>query len=145
MGKNVELIARGVIVDGSYTLLCRPRGENYCFLPGGHVEFFENSETALIREIKEELGLFLKIEKYLGTFETAFKTKKKHHELNVVFLMETKMKYSKKVKSMEDHVEFFWWPIDQLHKARFLPKELGKLLPQWIFAKNQNWASAIQK
>lgn len=37
-------------------------------LPGGHVEFGENPEDALIREFKEEFNLNIKIERLIKTF-----------------------------------------------------------------------------
>lgn len=48
---EIEIIARGVIVNGNKILLCHPPGESpkyYC-LPGGHVEIGERIEDSLNR------------------------------------------------------------------------------------------------
>ena len=144
MAKKFELIARGIILDKDKILLFRPKGETYSFLPGGHVEFFESSEVAVIREVGEELGIKAKVQSYVGTLESAFVSSKKHHELNVIFLLKHNLKYSKTVKSAENHIEFFWCPLTQLKKANCLPSELASLLPKWIKGSNQNWSSDIR-
>jgi NAD+ diphosphatase len=41
-------------------------------LPGGFVEYNETLESALIREVKEELGITVLVEKYLGSFPNTY-------------------------------------------------------------------------
>lgn len=142
--RDFEIIARGVILSNNHVLLCRPKGESYSFLPGGHVEFFESSEMAVIREVKEELGIKTKIQSYVGTLESAFYSTKKHHELNVIFLLKHNMKYSKKVKSVESHIEFFWCHLKKLKNANCLPSKLATVLPRWVNEADKNWCSDIR-
>lgn len=47
----------GVIVRDNKYLIQNIGGKDYYVLPGGHVRIGESSEDALIREIKEELGI----------------------------------------------------------------------------------------
>ena len=47
----------GVIVRDNKYLIQNILGKDYYVLPGGHVRIGESSEEALIREIKEELGI----------------------------------------------------------------------------------------
>lgn len=70
-----EITARAVIIhNGEVILLYRHKGkEEYYALPGGHLENNETKEECLIREIKEELSINIKIINFLGIVE-----KKKH-------------------------------------------------------------------
>ena len=68
-----EVTARAVIIhDNDVILLFRrkiKKGKKREFyaLPGGHLENNETNEECVIREIKEELGIDVKILSYLGT------------------------------------------------------------------------------
>ena len=59
MSKEIEILARGVLVRGGHILLCHNRKKKNYFLPGGHIEFGESARGALRREIREETGLVL--------------------------------------------------------------------------------------
>ena len=62
---GIETIARGVCVRGGKVLLCRAKGGATTYLPGGHIEFGETGRKALVREIKEELGLAAEAGRFL--------------------------------------------------------------------------------
>ena len=59
--------AVGVIIKENKILLMRrmKNGQEYYVFPGGGVKEGESTETAIIREIKEELSLDAKIDKLL--------------------------------------------------------------------------------
>ena len=63
--------AVGVIVKNDKVLLMRriKDGQEYYVFPGGGVKKGESTETAIIREIKEELSLDAKIDKLLFEIE----------------------------------------------------------------------------
>src|SRR3989344_5324044 len=69
--KEIEVISRAVILDGTRILLCKGKGNYYC-LPGGHVEFGETAEAALRRELMEELGAEVKSAQFIGSHEKIF-------------------------------------------------------------------------
>ncbi len=117
---GIETIARGVcIVDGKL-LLCRAKGGNSSYLPGGHIEFGETGREALVREVKEELGVGSRTGKFLGAVENTFLQKgKRHAEINLVY--ELKLD-SLDAVSQEDWIEFFWQSLDNLGEANILPK-----------------------
>ncbi|PJE64045.1 MAG: hypothetical protein COU90_04195 [Candidatus Ryanbacteria bacterium CG10_big_fil_rev_8_21_14_0_10_43_42] len=63
--------ARAIITDGDYILLARAIGNGNTFLPGGHIELGEKAEEALVREIKEELGVDSTIRSFLDAVENS--------------------------------------------------------------------------
>jgi|SRR3989344_1072377 len=88
MRKNgeIEIIARAVIIKNGKVLLCRGKADDYYFFPGGHVEFGEKAETALLRELAEEIGIRVSRPRLIGILENRFTQKgRKHHEINFVY------------------------------------------------------------
>ena len=69
---GIENIARGVCISDGHVLLCRPKGGAYSYLPGGHIEFGETGREALVREIREELGVEASAGRFLGVVENSF-------------------------------------------------------------------------
>lgn len=63
-----------IINDNNEILLQRRREENEWGLPGGAMELGESAEETLRREIKEETGLEITIEKLLGVYTKYFHT-----------------------------------------------------------------------
>ncbi|MBR3924306.1 MAG: NUDIX domain-containing protein, partial [Kiritimatiellae bacterium] len=63
---GIESIARGVCVKDGKLLLCRAKGGKSTYLPGGHIEFGESGRIALVREVKEELGVDSSTGAFLG-------------------------------------------------------------------------------
>ena len=63
-----EITARAVIIhNGEVILLYRHKEkEEYYALPGGHIELNETKEECLIREVKEELNINIRIISFLG-------------------------------------------------------------------------------
>jgi ADP-ribose pyrophosphatase YjhB (NUDIX family) len=129
---RIELIARGVIREGLWVLLCRNRKKGYFYLPGGHVEFGEAASTALTRELKEEAGLRCKIGSLLvveeGTFQVGGVA---HHELNLVFHVQHRIDRLGarrgspiEIESLERNIAFEWIGFDQLERTDLRPASL---------------------
>jgi 8-oxo-dGTP pyrophosphatase MutT (NUDIX family) len=74
--KRIRVIALGVFLNQGKILVFQgydPFDGDTFFRPlGGGVEFGETSRDALVREIREELGLEIKDPKFLGTLENIF-------------------------------------------------------------------------
>jgi 8-oxo-dGTP diphosphatase len=126
MSVATEIIARAVVRRDGEILLVRLRGESWSFLPGGHVEDGERVESALVREIAEELGADAEITRFVGVVEHGYVDDGvAHHELNLVF--EVALDDTEAV-SREDHIEFHWLPLDRLADTDVRPGSLKAAL-----------------
>lgn len=137
MGKShneIETIVRGVWVHEGRVLFCQSVKHGYLYLPGGHIDPGETAAAALVREMREELGVTLEVERFIGASEACFnqlswKTGKnqRHQEINLVFEMvackETEMA-PEDVRSQEEHIRFAWVGMQAL-----LSGAAGKVLP----------------
>lgn len=87
--KSIELISRGLAVRDGRVLLCKNLKHGYFFLPGGHVEFGETAERALVREFAEEAGVEVRCGMVALVAEHIFERKYGTcHEINIVFHVE---------------------------------------------------------
>lgn len=123
---GIESIARGVCIRDGKLLLCRAKGGISTYLPGGHIEFGETGRVALVREIKEELGVDSSTGAFLGALENSFlQHGKPHAEINLIY--ELKLADGVEVewvKSQEDWIEFIWQDLDDLDSVNLLPEPL---------------------
>lgn len=85
MKKGVDYIGVGVgavIINEKNEILLLKRNkdpEQGCWtIPGGTVEFGETVEEAIIREVKEEIGVKIEIESLLGVTNHILKDEKTH-------------------------------------------------------------------
>ena len=121
---GVEVIARGVCVQDGKILLCRAKGGATTYLPGGHIEFGETGRQALVREVKEELGVDAQTGAFLGVVENAFEQHgKPHAEVNLVY--ELKLPAATPACAREDWIEFEW--RDLAHLDDLLPAAFRRL------------------
>ena len=146
---GIETIARGVCVRDGKLLLCRAAGGSSTYLPGGHIEFGETGRQALVREVKEELGVESSTGQFLGVVENSFlQHGKPHAEINLVY--ELKLGTGNggledsgigglgdsrigglgelpALNSQEDWIEFEWCDLNRLDEANLLPPAFRSL------------------
>ena len=121
---GIEIIARGVCVQDGKILLCKAKGGATTYLPGGHVEFGETGRQALVREVKEEMGVDAETGAFLGVVENAFQQHgKPHAEINLVY--ELKLPVATAACAREDWIEFEW--RDLAHLDDLLPAAFRRL------------------
>lgn len=122
---GIETIARGVCVRDGKLLLCRAKGGSTTYLPGGHIEFGETGRQALVREIREELGVEARAGAFLGAVENSFiQHGKPHAEINLVYAVDLS---EGELRSQEDWIEFEWCDLDRLDSANLLPSNFRRL------------------
>ncbi|MDI6771446.1 MAG: NUDIX domain-containing protein [bacterium] len=147
MTATIEIIARAAITAERHILLARKKGAAHTFLPGGHVEFGEPAETALARELQEELGIVAEIGRFLGAVEHAWDDPQgPNHELNLVFEATWPgLDKPAPVRSAEPHLEFVWQPLDRLAAANLRPTVFCDILPRWLAARTgSGWSSTLR-
>ncbi|WDV48095.1 NUDIX hydrolase [Clostridiaceae bacterium M8S5] len=62
----------GILIIDNKILLQKPKHDNDYSIPGGHVNFGETSDEALVREFKEEINADIKIDKLIMVGENFF-------------------------------------------------------------------------
>src|SRR5574337_1246686 len=73
--KAPRVVVSALIKKGNKYLLIKEKlesGRDIWIIPGGGVDFGESLEEALLREMKEELGIDIKIQKFLKFHESIF-------------------------------------------------------------------------
>jgi mutator protein MutT len=86
--KEPRIVVAAIIRNGKKLLLTKEileSGREFWIFPGGGVNFGESLEEAVKREIKEELGMEIKVEKLLG-FKEAIFPKYNYHTVIFFFL-----------------------------------------------------------
>jgi 8-oxo-dGTP pyrophosphatase MutT (NUDIX family) len=80
-----------VIINNNKILAMHDERSPYYYLPGGRVKLHETAEDAILREVKEELGVDAKIERPIWLNQSFFVEevdKEKYHELCLYFLID---------------------------------------------------------
>ncbi len=82
-------------------------------IPGGSVKIFETVEDAIIREVKEELNVDIKIVKLLGVTNHILKQEKTHW-VSPVFLVQITGNQTPLNVEPDSHHDLRWFPINEL-------------------------------
>ena len=123
-----------MISDGKI-LAMRDDGSPYYYLPGGRVEIGETAENAVIREVKEELGVSPKIIRPLWLNQSFFTwnvDNQHYHELYIYFLLDVSntnlLSKGDTFTTIEGHLthSFEWLDFDRLKDELFYPLFLKK-------------------
>ncbi len=91
-------------------------GNEYWIFPGGGVKFGENLKEAVKREIKEELGMEIKVKKLLGFHEAIF-PKYDYHTIIFFFLASPKGKIRLKEKKI---LKADYFTLDEIEKLNLV-------------------------
>jgi ADP-ribose pyrophosphatase YjhB (NUDIX family) len=121
----------GIALDGDRVLLHRTDDMQFWALPGGRAELLEPSPETLKREMREEIGVEVEVERLLWLAENFFVyLGQSYHELGLYFLMSLpansplreQTTFLGREGSMLVHFE--WHPIATLEDLPLYPKFL---------------------
>ena len=125
--------AAAVLLCKNHVLLHQAEAEDFWSLPGGRVELLEPSAKTVERELFEELGLRVKVNRLLWVVENFFHyAKANNHELGFYYLVETSadsfiFALDKTFEGVEDgrvHLRFKWFALETLEAHRIYPSFL---------------------
>jgi ADP-ribose pyrophosphatase YjhB (NUDIX family) len=83
---NVRAV--GVAIHNEQVLLHRAAHDTWWSLPGGRVELHESSADALVREMREELGVEVELLRLLWVMERFFVSSQRHHSIQFYYLLQ---------------------------------------------------------
>lgn len=116
--KHIEVVAAIIHRDGAYFATQRGYGEfeGMWEFPGGKIEPGESRESALKREIQEELGIDITIDKFLCTTDYDYPS---FHLTMHCYLCSVK---SGEIKLLE-HKSARWLTVELLDSVEWLPAD----------------------
>lgn len=127
----------GVLIYNGHVLCEAATEDRSWFLPGGRAELGESATTTLVREMQEELGVTVKVERMLYIVENFFtRPRSFEHELGLYFLI-TAPTDAYIYQSLEsfthadeegNHLRFDWLPIGRLEELALYPPCFKKAL-----------------
>ena len=133
---DVKLNIRvGAILEYNEKILIeKNKALDYCVLPGGRIHTLESTEEALIRELKEELGIDISKEKItmFSIIENFFvKENKKYHELYYLYKVELDKNYN--IKDGFENIDnndsdFYWYTREEFQDNNILPSILKDII-----------------
>src|SRR6266705_1424770 len=129
----------GILIHHEHVLCQAAHKEDFWFLPGGRAELGESATVTLLREMQEELGVAMKIERLLYVVENFFTDPNNiWHELGLYFLMTApvdsylnrSLETIERVDEVGNHLRFDWLPIGQLETFDLSPPFFQKALQE---------------
>lgn len=126
----------GIIKQEDKFLIMKVNKTSYYHIPGGHIEIGEDSERAVIREIKEEIGCEVKETKLFAIQENFWvRNNKQCHGIEFYYIIkpekEFTMKNYEKIeidKGEEKLLEFKWVTLEELKYIDLRPANIRDIL-----------------
>ncbi len=136
--KSPALTVDAVIIKNNSIILIKRKNEPFkgkWALPGGFVEYGETVENAVIREVKEETGLDVGIEKLLGVYSDPDRDPR-GHTVSVCFICRI---VSGNLKSGTDSADVKGFKFSELPELAFDHKKIIRTLYQIFLKKNLSY------
>jgi len=138
-------IVRGIVIVDGKVLLAHSTGASNTFLPGGHIDTGEGAESALVREIHEEIGKRAIVKRFVGAVESVWSEDGlDNHEINLVFEVDIpELDSAKPLQSLEGHLEFIWVEPSALEMHNLQPDSLIECLTNWKTSWSGYWGTSL--
>ncbi len=135
--------ACGIIKQDDKFLIMRVNQTSYFHIPGGHIEIGEDSEQAIIREIKEEIGCDIQETNLFAIQENFWKRNNKIcHGLEFYYIIKPKnnleMKDYQRIekdKGEEKLLDFKWCTQEELKEIDLRPVNIRDMLINGEYSK----------
>ncbi|MCK1997587.1 NUDIX hydrolase [Psychrobacillus psychrodurans] len=122
----------GLIMKDNKLLIMQDKGQPYFYVPGGRIKMNEKSEDAVKREIQEELGVEVNVNRMLWINENFFKEvtyEEQFHEVCFFYLVELKdnehLKGNEFVVDEEGKIHTYYWKtLDEIKYINLYPQFL---------------------
>ena len=132
---TLNIRAGAIIIHNNKVLTHKNKKETHYALIGGRIRIGESSETAIKREIKEEMDKDIEITDYFTTIENFFEFDgNKFHEIFFVYKADfineedKKIEYTLNNKEGNENLQYEWLDIDSLNNYNLKPSSVKKLL-----------------
>lgn len=117
---NNRIVTVDAIIVQDKRILLVKRGKDpykdYYALPGGIVNIDNDIKETIIKEAKEETGLNVKINKYIGFYDDPRRDLSERHSITFAYSVNI---ISGKVRAGDDAKETKWFDLDKLPKLAF--------------------------
>jgi 8-oxo-dGTP diphosphatase len=116
--RGPALTVDGVLVEDGSVLLVRRRNPPFAgafALPGGFVDYGETVEAAVAREVQEETGLSVGVERLIGVYSDPARDPRRH-TVSVAFLLR---RSGGTLAGADDADEARYFPLDALPALAF--------------------------
>lgn len=127
----------GILIHRGHVLCQAAERRGFWFLPGGRAELGESATITLFREMQEELGVDVKVERLLYIIENFFTNAHgTEHEVGLYFGMTApddaylyqSLETFTHVDELGDRLRFDWLPLERLDEFPLYPAILQKAL-----------------
>ena len=127
----------GVIKQGNKFLISNCDNCEFYGFPGGHVVLGENTDDAVLREVKEETLIDVKISKLLAIVQLFFKRDdgKPFHEICYYYLLEPTTPVNTNNYNLEEndngvkrYHNFYWLTLEEFENIDIRPAEIKNIL-----------------
>lgn len=131
-GQRFNYRAAGILIENGHVLLHKQVNDSYWALPGGGIELGEASEDTIVREMKEELGYVVEVERTVWMAETFFEhLGDDMHEVAFYYLLTTELPNFREgpFHGLEgEQLIYQWIPLEDMEKIEVRPPFLRKAL-----------------